>query len=157
MARYITHPAARSLVAGGFVAGILGGFLIHAFFFAIGTARYPGTYEWIASGIVGRSAFTDHLAWLGVIIHFCIAIVAVTLYAYIAQIVGLLGKPLLGGVLFGIVTNGVLDLVVFARWGIPLPTTWHDVAMPLVAHVVFFGIPVALLLSRYERVPVPYA
>lgn len=156
MARYMTHPAARSLLAGGFVAGVLGGFLIHAFFFAVGIAHYPGTYEWIASGIIGRAAFGNHLAWVGVIVHFCIAIVAATLYAYIAQIIGLLGKPLVGGTLFGIVTNGVLDLIAYAKWGTPLPTTWHDLAIPLVAHVFFFGIPVALFLSRYERVPVPY-
>lgn len=156
MARYITHPAARSLVAGGIVAGILGGFLIHAFFFAIGTAHYPMTYEWIASGIVGRAAFTHHLAWLGVIVHFLIAIVAATIYAYVAQMVGLLGKPLLGGTLFGIVMNGVMDLIAYEKWGTPFPTTWHDVAMPLVAHVIFFGIPIAFFLSRYERVPVPY-
>jgi len=156
MARYLTHPSARSMVAGGVVAGIIGGFFIHAFFFAVGLARFPATYEWIASGVVGRAAYTGHWEWLGVILHFGISIVAAILYVYIAQVTGLLGRPLLGGALFGIATNGVMDLIAYTRLGTPLPTTWHDILIPLVAHVVFFGVPIALFLSRYERVPIPY-
>jgi hypothetical protein len=158
MARYVTHPAARSLLAGGVVAGILGAFVMHAFLFAVGMVRYPLTYEWIASGVIGHAAYVDHVAWLGVIVHVGIAIVAATLYAYAAQFSGLLGKPLLGALLFGIVTNGVMDVIAFAKGLAPSPTmlTWHDLGIGLAAHVVFFALPIALFLSRYERVPVPY-
>jgi hypothetical protein len=158
MARYITHPAARSFVAGGIVAGTLGGLIFGAFLFAIGLARYPTTYQVIASGILGRTAFTTtNYAWAGIGIHFAIAIVAAIMYAYAAQMSGLLGRPLLGGTIFGLVANGVMDVVVYARGLAALPTTWHDIGIQAVAHVVFFGIPVAWYLSRYERVPVPYS
>lgn len=156
MARYVTHPSARSPIAGAVVAGIIGAFFIHAFFFAVGLARFPATYNWIASGVVGRAAYTGHWEWLGVLLHLAISIVIATLYVYVAQVTGLIGRPLLGGTLLGIATNGVMDLIVYARLGTPLPTTWHDIAIPLVAHVVFFGVPIALYLARYERVPIPY-
>ncbi len=158
MARYITHPSARSFVGGGIVAGILGGLLFGAFLFVVGLARYPTTYQVIASGILGRIALTTtQFAWVGIAVHFAIAIVAAILYAYGAQMTGLLGRPMLGGTIFGIVANAVMDAVVYARGLAPLPTTWHDIGIQAVAHVLFFGIPVAWYLSRYERVPVPYS
>ncbi len=157
MARYITHPQARSLWAGGIVAGIAGGFLIHAFLFAVGIAHYPATYQWIASGLIGKSAFTNaDGAVIGVLLHFAISIVAAIVYAYAGQFTGLLGRPLLAGTIFGVVMNALMDLAAFERTNTPLPSGLHDVGIGLVAHVVFFGIPIALFLSRYERVMIPY-
>ncbi len=155
MARYMTHPAARSLVAGGVIAGIIGAVLMHGFLFAVGMAHFPATYEWIASAFLPH-ATGERAVWFGIGMHFAIAIVAATLYAYAAQVTGLMGRPLLGGLIFGIVTNGVMDVLVHARGLAPFPTTWHDIGLGLVAHVVFFGVPVALYLSRYERVPIPW-
>ncbi len=157
MARYITHPQARSLWAGGVVAGIIGGFLFHAFLFAVGVAHYPSTYEWIASGIIGRSAFMNaDGALIGVLLHFSIAIVAAVLYAYASQFIGLLGQPVVGGTIFGVVMNAIMDLAAYERTNTPLPSGLHDIGIGLVAHVIFFGIPVAIFLSRYERVAIPY-
>ncbi len=158
MARYITHPSARSFLAGGIVAGILGGLLFGAFLFVVGLARYPTTYQVIASGLLGRIALTTtQFALVGIAIHFGIAIVAAVLYAYGAQMTGLLGRPVIGGTIFGIVTNAVMDAVVYARGLAALPTNWHDIGIQVIAHVIFFGIPVAWYLSRYERLPVPYS
>ncbi|MGH7736945.1 MAG: hypothetical protein ACREMP_03605 [Candidatus Tyrphobacter sp.] len=157
MARYITHPSARSLIAGGAIAGIIGGCIFHAFLFAIGRAHFPSTYEWIASGLLGDVAYDGSLAWAGILIHFAIAIVAATIYAYVAQVVGLLGRPFVGTLVLGIAMNGVMDLVKYVRWDTPLPTTWPGIGVLLLAHVVFFAAPIAFFLSKYERVPVPYA
>ncbi|HEY9085728.1 MAG TPA: hypothetical protein VIN40_07320 [Candidatus Tyrphobacter sp.] len=157
MARYITHPSARSLFAGGIVAGILGGFLFEGFLLAARMANFPATYQWIASGLVGRAAFAStDFVWLGIAVHFAIAIAAAIAYGYAAQIAGLLGRPLMGGVIFGVGMNAVMDAIVYAMRLSPLPTSAHDIGIGLAAHVVFFGIPVAWFLSRYERVPVPY-
>ncbi len=157
MARFITHPSARSLFAGGFVAGIIGGFLIDGFLLVVHVAHFPARYEWIASSIVGRAAFANtDFVWLGIALHFCIAVAAATAYAYLGQIAGLLGRPLVGGIIFGIILNGITDLTVYEMRMGALPTSPHDIGVGLAAHVVFFGIPVAWFLSRYERVPVPY-
>ncbi len=156
MARYVTHPAKRSFVAGGFVAGLIGAVLMHAFLFAVGVIHYPSYYDRIAAGIVGWSVDPQSAALLGIIIHFAIAVVAAIVYAYVGQVTGLLGKPILGAMLFGIVMNGIMDLVVYARGLGPLPATWHDVIIGLIAHIVFFAAPIAFFLTKYERVPLPY-
>ena len=157
VARYVTHPSARSLFAGGFVAGILGGFLIDGFLLVVHMAHVPATYQWIASGIVGRAAFANtDFVWLGIALHFAIAVAAAIAYAYVAQISGLLGRPLVGGIIFGIVMNGIMDLAVYEMRLGALPTSVHDIGIGLAAHILFFGIPIALFLSRYERVPTPY-
>ncbi len=157
MARYITHPQAHSLWAGGIVAGIMGGFLFHAFLFAVGAAHYPSTYQWIASGLLGKSAFTSvDGALIGIFLHFVISIAAAILYGYAGQLTGLLGRPLVSGTIFGVVMNAAMDLIAFERGISALPSGWHDIGIGLAAHVIFFGIPIALFLSRYERVTVPY-
>lgn len=155
MARYITHPAAKSTFWGGVVAGLIAGAFFHAFLFAIGVAHWPATYEWIAGGFFGRAVPAAPL--VGIAGHFLISIAAATLYAYLAQVMGLIGRPWVGALVFGIAMNGVMDLIVFARGLSPLPSTWHDIIVGLVAHVFFFALPATLYLAKYERVLVPYA
>ncbi len=158
MARYLTHPSARSLLGGAFVAGIIGGFLFDAFLFAVGMARFPATYQWIASGIIGRHlaySGTDFV-WLGIALHFGIAVVAAVTYAYVGQIVGLLGRPFLGGTILGVAMNAIMDTVVVLKGLAPVPHSVHDIGLGLAAHVLFYGIPVAWFISRYERIPIPY-
>lgn len=157
MARYLTHPSARSLLVGGVLAGILGGCLIDAFLFAVGMARFPATFQWIASGILGPAAYaSSNSIWIGIALHFAIAIVAAIAYGYAAQIAGLLGRPVMGGIIFGVVMNAMMDLIAYAKRIAPLPSGAHGIGIGLVAHVIFFGIPIAWFLSRYERVLVPY-
>jgi hypothetical protein len=155
MARYMTHPAARSLFVGGAVAGTVGAVVFHAFLFVIGRAHFPATYLWIASAVYPNHFGANAIA-LGIVIHFAISIVAGVSYAYVAQTTGLIGRPWMGGLLFGIVANAIMDLVVYARHLGPLPSTWHAIGIGLLAHVVFFALPVAFVLMRYERVPVPW-
>lgn len=157
MARYTTHPSATSLLAGGVVAGLIGGALIDAFLFAIHRATFPATYQWIASGIVGSIAFTGTgYVLIGIAIHFAIAVVAALAYAYIGQIVGIIWRPIVGGILLGIVVNAVMDAIVWSKGLGPLPHTTGDIAIGLVAHVFFYGIPVAWFVARFERVPLLY-
>jgi hypothetical protein len=159
MARYLTHPSARSLLGGAFIAGIVGALLFDAFLFVVRAASFPSTYQWIAAGIVGtRRAFegTDYVP-LGIALHFAIAILAALAYAYVGQIVGVLGRPLLGGIVFGLLMNGVMDLVVYLKELGPMPHGAYDVGIGLIAHVIFYGLPVAFYIARFERVPVPYS
>lgn len=158
MARYLTHPSARSLLSGGFLAGIIGGALLAAFLLAVRLATYPSWFQWVASGVLGsRIGFTETgFAWLGIVLHFAIAIVAAISYAYVGQVVGWLGRPFLAGTVFGVVMNAFMDFVIYVRGLGLLPHGTPAILLGLVAHVCFFGIPVAWFVARYERFPVPY-
>jgi hypothetical protein len=157
MARYVTHPTRQSLFGGAVTAGIIGAVLFDAFLLAIHAIRYPATYQLYASGIFGGNAFGDvSFAWVGIVLHFLVAIVAAIVYAYAAQVFGLLSKPIAGGIIFGIVMNAVMDFILFGKGMSPLPNSWPAIGIGLAAHVIFYGFPVAWYLARYERVTIPY-
>lgn len=157
MARYVTHPTRQSLFGGAVTAGIIGAVLFDAFLLAIRAIQYPATYQLYASGIFGPGAFNDvSFAWIGIVLHFLVAIVAAIIYAYAAQVFGLLSRPVAGGIIFGIVMNAVMDFILFGKGMTPLPHSWAHIGIQLAAHIIFFGIPVAWYLARYERVTVPY-
>jgi hypothetical protein len=158
MARYLTHPTARSLFGGAVIAGLIGGTLLGAFLFVARIATYPSWFQWVASGVLGtRVGFNaTYFVWVGIALHYGIAIVAAIFYAYIGQVVGVLGRPIVGGTLFGIVMNAIMDFVIYVRGLGLLPHGGYEIGLGLVAHVVFFGIPVAWYIARYERLPIPY-
>jgi hypothetical protein len=157
MARYVTHPTRQSLFGGAVTAGIIGAVLFDAFLLVIHAIQYPGTYQLYASGIFGPGAFNDvSFAWVGIVLHFLVAIVAAIVYAYAAQIFGLLSKPIISGIIFGVVMNAIMDLILFGKGMEPLPSGWPAIGVGLAAHVIFYGIPVAWYLARYERVAIPY-
>jgi uncharacterized membrane protein YagU involved in acid resistance len=106
-------------------------------------------FQFIASGLLGKAAYTAGSAsvLLGVGVH-----VAISLVAAAAFVVGLLmaapvrRHPLAGGALFGVGVYVVMTLVVvpLSRIGSqplpPLPLA----AVSLAVHVLAFGVPLAL-------------
>lgn len=141
-------PAARSTpLVKGIVAGILGGILVDAFLIITRQAPFPGIWQFVASGLVGPVAFTSssYIA-LGLLIHFIVSIVWATLYAYVA--INRHWNWLLAGTIFGIVVMiGMMIVTRLAHMAAPPPTAF-GAFMSLVAHVVFFGWPVAWYVGR---------
>lgn len=141
-------PSARtSPLVKGIVAGLIGGILIDLFLIVARFAPFPGIWQFVASGLVGKVAFTSsaYIA-LGLLMHFTISIVWATLYAYAAS--GRNWNWLLGGAVFGtIVMIGmqIVQIVSHLEPGIPGPGMLFGVLM---THVLFFGWPVAWYVAR---------
>ncbi len=137
-----------NLAAQAVTAGILGGVLVDLFLIAVRAAPFPGIYQYIASGIVGEAAYasSSYIA-LGVVIHLAISIAAALAYAYLGRALGLLQKWLLGGTIFGIVMLVVMQIVL-ALAHLAQPLTPARLAIVVIAHVVFFGLPIAWYVSR---------
>jgi hypothetical protein len=134
------------LAARALVAGLIGGVLIDLFLFVFGFAPFPDTYQLIASGLVGKAAYTSSsYIWLGVAMHFAIAVVWAEIYAFVAYAANALHRWLVGGLVFGIVVMAAMDIVQVLAGLMPLPNA-IDVVVGLVANVVFFGWPIAWLL-----------
>ena len=146
----------RDQIVTGIVAGVAGGILIDVFLFgaqmsqgiSLGTA-IEGTYSFIASALIGKSALGNPAAPpIGFVLHFLVSIGWALGYVYLARTQPqLLAKPWISGAAFGLVVYIFMEIVLLAAglYHRPGPA---ELGTGLVAHVLFFGIPVALIVSR---------
>jgi hypothetical protein len=130
----------RSQLSAGLVAGLAGGILM-ILFFVIAQVLAGGRYgtpldliQWIAGSVMGQAAYSSTAAiGIALVLHFCVAVLWALGYVYLIRSQPqLLAHPWLSG-------------------------DWHRPSGPvvlaagLISHIVFFGIPVALLVTRSLR------
>jgi hypothetical protein len=138
----------NTLLGRAVIAGVIGGIVVDLFLILTKQAPFPGVYQFIASGIVGKDAFaSDSYIWLGIAIHFLISIVSALAYVYIGNALHLLSRWLLGGAILGVVVMIVLQVLLISRQLAPVPDATH-IVLSLIAHIVFFGWPIAWYIAR---------
>ncbi|HEY6486630.1 MAG TPA: hypothetical protein VIX83_09630 [Candidatus Cybelea sp.] len=108
--------------------------------------------QWDASNALGAAAYRGGWATaaLGTLMHFAVSIVWGILFVFAAlRIRGLQKHALTGGIVLGVVAMGVMRLVIHLGHAVvrPFPSPGMFLYI-LVAHVVFFGIPVALVATN---------
>lgn len=149
----------RSQLSGGLVAGLAGGILM-ILFFVIAQVLAGGRYgtpldliQWIAGSVMGQAAYSSTAAiGIALVLHFCVAVLWALGYVYLIRSQPqLLAHPWLSGAGFGLV------VYVFMQIALVADPDWHRPSGPvvlaagLISHIVFFGIPVALLVTRSLR------
>lgn len=106
-----------------------------------------GLSQWDASNLLGAAAFRGGLstAAIGFSMHMCVSIAwAIAFALAAARLRWLREHPLQAGLLFGVLVMGVMSYVV-----VPLGQATHPstalaaLANTLIAHTLFFGVPVA--------------
>jgi hypothetical protein len=92
-------------------------------------------------------------ALLGLVVHFALmAIMAAALMIAVRRRPELAANPLLLGLVFGLATYVVMNLIVVpVRFSSPLPPRPLSIATQLFAHIVLVGIPMAYVARRYFR------
>lgn len=107
----------------------------------------------IASGAVGKRAFKGGppAAALGVLVHYAIMLVMVTVFVLAAGQLPLLTRvPLVSGPIYGIGLYLVMYRIVLP-WRFPGPPAPFDaagIANQLFAHTCLVGLPIALIAAR---------
>jgi uncharacterized membrane protein YagU involved in acid resistance len=93
-------------------------------------------------------------AILGLIVHFTLMAIMATVFVMIARHKpALTAKPIQWGVIYGLVTYVVMNLVIVPlRFPAAWPPKLLSVATQLFAHIVLVGIPIALITARSLRV-----
>ena len=106
----------------------------------VASGPFPGATEWGGAGSV-----------LGLAVHFTLMAIMVTFYMIVAaRRSALLEKPLLWGVIYGLVTYVVMNLVVVPlRFPEAFPPSPRGLATQLFCHIVLVGIPIAWIAARY--------
>ena len=108
----------------------------------VASGPFPRAIDWGAGGSL-----------LGLAVHYSLMAIMIAVFVLAARnIPSLLDKPLLWGLVYGLVTYAAMNLIV-----VPLrfPAAWPPkvlaVATQLFAHIVLVGWPVALIARRFLR------
>ena len=154
MATTSSPDRASIAIGAGISAGILGGILIDAFLALANHVSPIGIWQFVASAVVGPTAFTSPwFAVLGFVMHFGISIAWGIIYA--ALVLGPLRvfalRPVIGGILFGVAVMIVMTALVVAKHVAPASADAASLVKALIAHTAFFGLPVALYVSSAAR------
>ncbi len=149
-------PDWRTIVVRGLAAGIIGGFLIDAFLYLAQVlpahGSITGLWQFVASTALGPSAFANpNSAWLGLFMHVCTSIAWGIAFSYVAHTRGgIAGHPYISGLVYGVIVMIIMDIVLMVAKSWPPPTV-QSTFTALIAHCVFFGLPVSLYVSRAMR------
>ena len=154
---HVRVSTASDIVRGGLMAGLAGAILIGLYLivtivFVLHAGTADGVLRYVATGALGKAADTaPGAAALGAVLHVAIGIAWGVGYAYIAaRTPQVRARPLTSGTVFGIVVLLWMQFVEIAANIYMLPTSLELLNL-FIAHTLFFGIPVALVLRRLER------
>ena len=108
----------------------------------VASGPFPDANNWGTAGAV-----------LGLVVHFTLMAIMVAWFVVAARNVpALTDKPWLAGLIYGLITWAVMNLVVlplrFPAASPPKPTA---IATQLFAHIVLVGLPTAYITRRYVR------
>ncbi|MBV8581718.1 MAG: hypothetical protein JOZ86_13920 [Candidatus Eremiobacteraeota bacterium] len=151
--------ALRSQITAGLVAGIVAGIVMDAAYLAMQYAtgvpaeKLLGLYVFVASAVLGPSAYGNPNAiGIGIVLHFCVAVGWALGYVYLVRTQPqLLRLPWLSGAVFGLVVYVFMQLVLLYAGIYHRPASPAELAMQLLAHLLFYGTTVALVVSLMLR------
>jgi hypothetical protein len=142
-----------SILVGGGLAAVLDGLdAIVAFKLVLGLD--PKTiYQFVASGMLGPSAFEGGIATalVGVVVHCLIALSAAALFSFASvRLPRLLERPLFYGALYGVAVYAFMNHVVTPLSLIPpSPFSLALFLNGVIGHALFVGVPIALATRHY--------
>ena len=146
-----THPLAYVL-AGGLVVGTVD--IVFAMTIWDWWADVPGLHvlQTAASGLLGPASFGGGVrtAALGLVLHFTIALVmAMVFYLAARRRPVLWRRPMEAGIVYGFLIYGAMyHVLVPLSPAPPGPSAPHWIALNVVVHVLFIGLPIALFVRQ---------
>lgn len=136
------------------LAGVAGAVTIDAYLFLTTVlpahASIVGLWQWVASGVVGRVAFTNPaFAWFGLLIHIVVSCGWAGGYAYLTRSQPFLNQRwVVSGLFYGIMVYVFMQLLLLGAHLFTFPDDAGAVINALAAHSIFFGLPVAFVVAR---------
>lgn len=154
--------AGTIVIAGALGCVLIDLYLVVTHVWLLRDATAIAISQWDASNALGVAAFSGGLpaALLGFAMHFCVSVIWAAIYVLLAlRLRAILERPIVFGTVFGIVVMLVMKYLV-----VPLGHAHQGGGTPaqlinqILAHVLAFGLPVALVVSARlggSRVSVP--
>lgn len=146
-----SRATSSALITTAVLGGIIGGIIVDLFLIVVGHQPVPGLWQFVASTLVGPVAFTSvNYAFLGLVLHAITSIFWAILYVFVWRMVSSLSNWLLGGIVWGVVVWAAMTGFLIFR-GVPAPATALAIGMGLLAHIVFYALPMTWYVSRSAR------
>ena len=141
---------ARAGVLGGLIGAVtIDAYLLSVYVYVAHAYTPTRFFQYVASGAIGKSAYGDpSFAWLGLALHVGVSAGWGIGFAYVAaRTPQVRARPFTSGIVFGGVVMLAMWLIEFAAaiWQFPTVATFEHA---LVAHTLFFGLPVSYAVSR---------
>jgi hypothetical protein len=139
------------------VAGIAGAILIDLYLWVTTLLPHHAgigvIWRFIASTVLGKSALTaPGSALIGACIHLIVSLGWAGGYAYIATAhPATTQRWLVAGIVYGLVVYTIMQVILLADNNFTYPPTPNAFLNALVAHAVFFGLPVAYIVHVMQR------
>jgi hypothetical protein len=149
------RSATRAVIVGGSIGGALD--LAFALTFAAANGVGPlQLLQTVASGLLGSAAYEGGppAAVLGFAAHFALSYGWAALFVAAAwRMPRTAARPLLAGILFGVLVFFAMRLVVLPLSAFPHPVSFKPLAagLDLLSHMFLFGLPIALAASKAMR------
>lgn len=141
------------LIARGVIAGIVGGILIdvciYVFVLLPQHASMISLWQFVASSAFGKAAYTStSYAWIGLLMHAGTSIAWGIGYSYLSEVQPAVNaQPVISGILFGLVVYVAMQIVLESV-GLLVIKNAAQIGYGVLAHTIFFGVPVALVNDR---------
>jgi hypothetical protein len=136
------------------LAGIAGAVLFDAYLWPTNIMPSHSTifamWQWVASAVVGPVALTSPTyAWLGMLVHLAVSIGWAGGYAYLTRSQPFLNQRwLISGLFYGFMVYVFMQLVMLGAHVFVFPDNADVVLNSVIAHCVFFGLPVAYVVAK---------
>jgi hypothetical protein len=138
-------------------AGIAGGALIDLYLWITPLASaHPGIlaiWTWVASTVFGKSMIGNPNApWFGLGVHAATSLAWAGAYAYVAATQSYVRKRwYISGPVYGLVVYTLMQIILLVSGNFEYPHSPNDFVSALIAHAVFFGLPVAFVVNALDR------
>ena len=150
------HPALFAILVGGGIAATLD--IIYAIVYSWIRANVPPItiMQSVASGLIGQPAYEGgtSTAVLGLVCHYAMALIIASIFWFASRALGFMTRnAVVSGLAFGICVYVVMNFVVIPLSAFPTQMTYTPVrvAINVVAHMILFGLPIALATRAASR------
>ncbi|HVA33518.1 MAG TPA: hypothetical protein VNG31_05185 [Candidatus Baltobacteraceae bacterium] len=152
-----TSIAWPRILGQGLLAGIVGAITIDVYLWLTTILPAHGSivalWQFIASTLVGKAAYTSSsFAALGVAMHLVVSICWAAGYAYVASTRPFMNQQWgVSGAGYGVLVYAFMQLILLAGGHFVYPPTPTAFLIVVAAHVFFFGVPVAYVVSLQQQ------
>lgn len=150
------NPAAFAIVAGGGIAATFD--IIYAIAYSWLRANVPPIVimQSVASGLLGQRAYEGGAATalLGLCLHYAMGLIIAAIFWFASlRLRFMTERAVLAGLLYGVCVYFVMNFVVLPLSAFPTPITHTPtrMAINIVAHMILFGLPIALATRAASR------
>ncbi len=150
------HPALFAILVGGGIAATLD--ILYAIIYSWIRAKVPPItiMQSVASGLIGQRAYEGEAATavLGLVCHYAMALIIASIFWIASRRLGFMTRnAVAAGLAFGVCVYLVMNFVVIPLSAFPTQMTYTPVrvAINVAAHMILFGLPIALATRAASR------